>query len=351
MPRRPPEAPCDVCGAIDALERWLEVSVVQVFDRWIYRCRSCGFHQVRPRLTTNEILQLYPSDYFDAESPVGYHDYARESQRRRREAFFLARRCDPGRVLEVGCALGFLLVALRHEGFEVAGVDASAFASYYGQTRFEIPIAHGVLEDARFDDNTFDLVIQKDLLEHVSEPRAHLSETWRVMKPGGRLWLITPNGQANLRPLAAVASSGPSHELPLLDQGHLSFFTESNLRRLFGDCGFEVERALVIGVRRGLRALGWLPGQRRFAGRADRVDSAAKKIGVEAAAQSRAVFETLAKAVDHATERHRRWVHRQIPYFYIHRFSKALDTLPASTGLGYDFEFWLRKRARTRTRI
>ena len=344
MSRYSPETSCDICAATDSFEPWLEVSVVQVFDRWIHRCRSCGFHQVRPRLTATEILQLYPADYFDAESSVGYRDYAREAQRRRREAYFLSRGRLPGRALEVGCALGFLLVALRQHGFDVAGVDASAFASYYGHTRFEIPITHGVLEDARFDDDTFDLVIQKDLLEHVAAPRAHLHETWRVMKPGGQLWVITPNGQANLRPLAAVASTASPDELPLLDQGHLSFFTESNLRRLFGDCGFAVERARVIGVRRGLRALGWLPGQHRFAAAGARIDNAAPRAGVELPARSQAaVFETLAEAVDQATTRHRRWVHRQVPYFYAHRFSKALDTLPASTALGYDFEFWLRK--------
>ena len=40
-------------------------------------------------MTNHDIRQLYPSDYFDAESPVGYADYAREFQRRQREAYFL----------------------------------------------------------------------------------------------------------------------------------------------------------------------------------------------------------------------------------------------------------------------
>ena len=44
-------------------------------------------------------------------------------------------------------------------------------------------------------------------------------------------------------PLARVSGGGSGDELPLLDQGHLSFFSLDNLRRLLGDCGFEVERA------------------------------------------------------------------------------------------------------------
>jgi SAM-dependent methyltransferase len=82
------------------------------------------------------------------------------------------------------------------------------------------------LEDAAYPEGAFDLVIQKDLLEHVSHPRRHLLETRRVLRPGGALWLITPNGEANLRPLLTIAQTdGPSGEktLPLLDQGHLSF--------------------------------------------------------------------------------------------------------------------------------
>ena len=339
--------PCDVCLAVDSLEPWLEVSVGGLYDRWVYRCRSCGFRQVRPRLTPEEIARLYHADYFDTTSSVGYGDYAREAQRRRRDAFFVARRSGPGRgrrALEVGCALGFMLAGLRDEGYDVTGVDASSFAAYYARSRFGLSVTCGTLEEAGFPDASFDLVVQKDLLEHVGDPRAHLEETCRLMRPRAELWIVTPNGEANLRPLLDVSAKATDAGLPLLDQGHLSFFAEAHLRALFAACGLEVLGARAIGIRRGLRALGRLPGQRRFARcapRAGEISSLATP--APATPDEDADYDRLGTAIDRDVARHHRWIRGWRPYYYVHRLSKWADSLPAATGLGYDFEFRLRK--------
>jgi hypothetical protein len=238
-----------------------------------------------------------------------------------------------------------MLVGLRNEGYDVTGVDASAFAAYYARSRFGLPVMCGTLESAGLPDASFDLVVQKDLLEHVGDPRAHLVETYRLMRSRAELWIITPNGDANLRPLMAVAKETVDASLPLLDQGHLSFFSETHLRALFESCGFEVLAARSIGVRRGLRALGWLPGQIRFARRSARAEPGPEsttelsETGDEATEHHR-----LAATIDREVEHHHRWVRGWRPYYYLHRLSKWADSLPAGTGLGYDFEFRLRRR-------
>ena len=226
------------------------------------------------------------------------------------------------------------------------GVDASPFAVYYADTRFHLPVTCGTLEDAQFPDEQFDFVVQKDLLEHVLSPRQHLLDTHRVMRPNAELWLVTPNGEANLRPLDALRrSQSPSEDgLPLLDQGHLSFFSEAHLRRLFDECGFVVEQARAIGVRRGLRALGILPGQRRFSRLTARVTQSSRGPDVSAGGQHDGQFRLRAERIDAEVACHRSWVRSWYPYYYLHRVGKLLDTLPASSGLGYDFEFRLRKR-------
>ena len=145
--------PCDICG-VTGMRRFLEVSLVGMKPACVHRCPTCGFRQIRPRLTAAEIKALYPSDYFDSVSPVGYADYAREFQRRQREAYFLAQwlgRLGPrGRLLEVGCALGFLLAGLNRSGWRVEGVDASPFAAYYARTRYGIDVVCATLEGRRY---------------------------------------------------------------------------------------------------------------------------------------------------------------------------------------------------------
>jgi len=248
------------------------------------------------------------------------------------------------RVLEVGCALGFFLSALRDEGIEVQGVDTSPFAAYFAKTRFGLSIHQGTLEDANFTSESFDFVVQKDLLEHVLNPRQHLLDTYRVMRPGAKLCLVTPNGEANLRPLSALQrqNSPESNNLPLLDQGHVSFFSHVHLRRLFKETGFVIERSRTIGIRRGFRALGFLPGQRRFSRLVPRMSNSSRVKFQPKTTNNDQFFEQALK-IENEIAKHYSWIRCWIPYVYLHKLLKQFDSFPGASWLGYDFEFWLRK--------
>ena len=339
--------PCDVCGA-SGMRPFLDVSLIGTRPARVHRCVACGFRQVRPRLTVAEIKTLYPSDYFDSASPVGYTDYAREFQRRLREGYFLARwlgRLQPqGRLLDVGCALGFLLAGLKRSGWRVEGVDASAFAAYYARTRFDVAVTCATLEETAFPDGAFDVIIQKDLLEHVADPRQHLDETHRLLRPGGWLRLVTPNGEANLRPLVAAAGA-PGGRPPVLDQGHLSFFSRGHLVRLFDECGFRCRRMRTIGISRGLTALGRLPGQARFVRRVPPMPVTARPDeAVLDAGETGAQFRRLAECIDRDIASRCSWLRSWTPYYHYHRVMKRLDALPAWCEVGYDFDCLVQKQ-------
>jgi len=357
--------PCDICQTADAMLPDLPVSLLGLFDAQVWRCRGCGFRQIRPRLSTLELRALYPGDYFDLDSPVGFSDYAREQPRSERDAFFLARelrRLKPcGELLDVGCALGFLIDPLRRRcDWAVRGIDVSPFAAYFAARQFGLDVRAVTLEEAAFPAETFDYIVQKDLLEHVLRPRDHLLETARILKPGGRVWLVTPNGEANLRPLEwagrELARPGEAR-LPMLDQGHLQFFTRENLVRLFDDCGFRIVRMRSISVRRGLRALGWLPRKRR---KLKSAPSGRPRLGVagplpaeaseggerserrleQTDAHTLAVYGRLSEAV----EQYRSTLRSAPLYFRFRHAMNALDTLPARFALGTDFSCVVEKR-------
>lgn len=337
--------PCDICAA-DAMRPCLDVQLVGTRPASVHRCGRCGFRQIRPRLADDEIKALYPSDYFDSASAIGYADYARESYRRQREAYFLTgwlRGLRPdGRLLEVGCALGFLLAGLRGSGWQLQGVDASAFAAFYARTRYDLDVTCATLEEAAFPDESFDVVIQKDLLEHVADPRRHLLETYRILRPGGWLRLVTPNGEANLRPLLA-ASRAPGSAPPVLDQGHLSFFGRGHLTRLFDECGFRCRRMRAVGIKRGLRALGWLPGQQRFVRGRDSVASTPEDLTHAETGGTAERFEVLAGRIDAQIASSGGGFRRSTAYRHWHRAMKRLDAWPAWCDVGYDYDCLLQR--------
>ena len=342
--------PCDVCGADGRMHPLVEAGLPGVGAVWIRRCAGCGFRQVRPRLPPAALDALYGADYFDSSSAHGFAGYARQRQRYERDAFFLARelrRLAPaGRFLEVGSALGFLLAALKPiTGWDVEGIEVSAFGAWYARDRFGAAVYRGTLEEADLPPEAFDYVLQKDLLEHVIHPRRHLEETRRIMRRGARLRVITPNGEADLRPLRRTAAGLASDKLPFLGQAHLSFFSRAQLLRLFDSVGFRVVRIRCIGVRRGLRALGVVPGWRSRTGAVPRRAPAPPDRPAAAGGEgpAREAWVEQAARIDAEIAAHHRRVRAWRPYLHYRRLVKRLDALPASLAAGQDFDVLVEK--------
>ena len=203
-------------------------------------------------------------------------------------------------------------------------------------------VHQGTLEEANFPSESFDYVLQKDLLEHVLDPRRHLQETYRIMRPKARMRLITPNGEADVRPLERV--SMPSTEVPVLGQGHLSFFTRPQLLRLLDETGFRVLRFRNIGLRRGIRALGLLPWSKRKTPCVPReslvctskADHDFNSPGVDEHARRADRIDAEIASRDSSL---RRWR----GYYYYRHLMKRFDALPGTITIGQDFDVVIEK--------
>ncbi len=94
----------------------------------------------------------------------------------------------PGRILDVGCGLGYLLSGLR-EGWEKYGIEVSRFAAQHAQAWGRIFV--GELHEAQFPDEHFDVVVMHHVIEHMEDPISTILEVRRILKPGGILLLGT----------------------------------------------------------------------------------------------------------------------------------------------------------------
>lgn len=100
---------------------------------------------------------------------------------------------EKGRLLDVGCGNGSYLNQMRQLGWEVKGVEPDGEAVTVARQKFGLEVFHGSLEEARFADKQFDAITMNHVIEHVPDPIGTLHECHRVLKPGGRLVVATPN--------------------------------------------------------------------------------------------------------------------------------------------------------------
>ena len=98
-----------------------------------------------------------------------------------------------GRLLDIGCGNGRFLATMKELGWEVVGFEPDPVAARIARERFGLEVADGALEHAGFADASFDAVTMSHVIEHVPDPITTLRQCRRLLKPGGRLVLLTPN--------------------------------------------------------------------------------------------------------------------------------------------------------------
>jgi SAM-dependent methyltransferase len=137
----------------------------------------------------------------------------------------------PGlRVLDLGCRTGALTQHYA-AGNTVVGVDVDLSALEAAAERLGIETVWADAEEGLpFPDDSFDVVVAGELLEHLADPAAAVGHVRRVLKPGGRFVGSVPNAfrlKSRIRYLAG--------RHPETDATHLQLFTRVALERLLGD--------------------------------------------------------------------------------------------------------------------
>ncbi len=97
-----------------------------------------------------------------------------------------------GRLLDIGCGSGDWLKRMCELGWRGEGTDFDAAAVDIARTN-GLQVHYGALKDLDFPRDTFDAITMNHVIEHVPDPIALIAECWRILKPGGRIVLATPN--------------------------------------------------------------------------------------------------------------------------------------------------------------
>lgn len=215
---QPVEA-CEVCGS--CLRPWSSRGGAS----GLFRCAGCG-HLAR-RVDGAGRMREHPWG-----GSSGF-DRIRLGLTMRRIGKVFLRGGRPPSVLEIGFGSGALLRKLLDRGCAVAGAEKDMLGvAVDPEVIARGRLFHGGYEEAPLPENEFDLVLAIHLIEHVGDVREFARACHRALRPGGRLYLLTPNADS-----AGLAIFGDAW-WNLEDPSHVRFFSPASARRLLESAGF-----------------------------------------------------------------------------------------------------------------
>jgi 2-polyprenyl-3-methyl-5-hydroxy-6-metoxy-1,4-benzoquinol methylase len=162
-------------------------------------CLNCTLHFLSPRLAEKSILKLYQSErYYQSTLPGrGYDEYFNVRQNWLKTYARRLRRIQKyrpvGRVLDVGCGAGYFMEAAVRLGYDVWGIDASAYIVELARERFGARVRQGTIDSNNFENQSFDVVGAFDTFEHIYQPIKFLDAARELLKPRGVLAMTTPD--------------------------------------------------------------------------------------------------------------------------------------------------------------
>lgn len=229
-------ATCALCG---------EMRTRAVFPGelpWVVECTGCGLRRADPQPTDAELAAIYDEHYYEQFGFVEGEHTADQGLARTKRATYASLLAsarphfgitEGKRLLDVGCGLGFSLLAAQDAGFEAVGLDPLAPtdpAARPGRKilRGSIETFHEAMGPADFD-----VVSMVDVIEHVRDPVATFRAVDRLLVPRGLL--ICATNDCSSRGAQVLGSRWVHYH-----RAHLFFFTADTLAKTAEAAGFEV---------------------------------------------------------------------------------------------------------------
>lgn len=228
---------CPLCDGKRGRRVWRE-------DDYQYiSCATC--HTVWADIAADEYASQRHNVWDDNEVTPETADFYGRARERSHNQFLHVVAPRPGRLLDVGCGLGYFLQRARDSGWTVRGCDTSAAWVRTTNDRIGAPVASvGELRTAIAPEERFDVITAWDVIEHVHDPVSFLRDLASRLAPGGQIFLRTPN-LVYVLPLYALRRR-LGHEVGLEPTNHVVYFTAATMRRALARAGLQPLRWPVL---------------------------------------------------------------------------------------------------------
>ncbi len=204
-------------------------------DAYLTKCSECSFVFSR-KIPSSEELELHYEGYSrnDYLSPITIKRYNELLD-------FFEKFRNTGKLLDVGCGIGYFLEEAKKRGWEVYGTEYTDAALEICENK-GIITNKGELDPKNYLYESFDIITSFEVIEHINNPKEEIANFYNILRKGGLVYITTPNWNSLLRFRLKSAYNVISYP------EHLSYYTRRTLSRLFTKSGFKKVRVETTGI-------------------------------------------------------------------------------------------------------
>jgi 2-polyprenyl-3-methyl-5-hydroxy-6-metoxy-1,4-benzoquinol methylase len=254
--------PCRICGSMEGIKiAETEFWNLQKCD--IVQCTTCNLIQLDPMITAENTATGCHAYYLKEILEIPVHEQKRNLVRNYRRGIVFARSLQkkgyhPETILEFGPGSGYFSAGIRFifPGCRITVADIVDEVLKMNKEVHGFTVLRGSPEDIHLlDDRKFDLILARDILEHVTDIGKVVSNIAALLNPGGLLHFITPNGKEDVwgHYLNWEIRKKPSELLI----NHVNYFDGGGLMKCLTDSGFSKVEYYTYQVKYSLRGKGW----------------------------------------------------------------------------------------------
>lgn len=202
----------------------------------IFACKKCDQRFSEIKDAENHVSQVYSDEYF-FEGKAGYPNYLNEKELLynygKRYAKIVSKYKKPGKVLDTGCAAGFILKGFIDSGWSGAGIEPNNTMANYGRNKLKLNITTGSLE-AFESAEKFDLINLIQVIGHFYDLDKAILKIAHLLNENGFVLVESWNMKSGIAKL--MGKNWHEYSPPSV----IHWFSDETLSDLFGQYGFEL---------------------------------------------------------------------------------------------------------------
>lgn len=206
----------------------------------VVQCRKCGLVFTNPQPSPEWIKSSHDNakgvGFYSHKGARSYHWHYINGLK------IIAKFHSSGKLLDVGCGVGYFLNMAKRRGYDVLGIDFSSVAVAAAKEKYNLNIMKGEIRDYGFKPGIFNVITLWNVLEHLYEPEKDLSIIFKYLSSEGILFIETPNiilRAAMLKyGISKMLLKGLKRDSNLIAWEHLFYWNPYNLRNMLFRVGF-----------------------------------------------------------------------------------------------------------------